>query len=38
MKNVQTKHATRLEIKKIVYDEKIPPGLFTTQFLMTGRP
>ncbi|MGQ9616098.1 MAG: outer membrane lipoprotein-sorting protein [Spirochaetota bacterium] len=38
MKNVQTLHATRLEIKKVVYDEAIPPGLFTTQFLMTGRP
>jgi len=38
MKNVQTNHTTRIELKKIAYDKKLPHGLFTTQFLKTGRP
>ncbi len=38
MKNVQTGHATTIEIKKLVYDEPLNENLFTTQFLKTGRP
>ena len=37
MKNVQTGHATTLEIMKVVYDEKINSRLFTTRFLETGK-
>lgn len=35
--NVQEDHATRLTIKKIVFDEPLPEGLFTTNFLKTER-
>ncbi len=37
MKNVQTGHSTSLSMKKLVYDEKLNPALFSTQFLKTGR-
>lgn len=37
LKNVQTGHATRLTIKKVVYDQPTPEALFTTNFLQTGR-
>ena len=37
MKNVQTGHSTVLSMKKLVYDEKLNPALFTTKFLKTGR-
>jgi len=38
MKNVKNGHRTTLEFKKLAYDEEIDEGLFTTQFLKTGRP
>jgi hypothetical protein len=38
MKNVKTEHRTAIEFKKLAYDEEINQGLFTTQFLKTGRP
>jgi hypothetical protein len=31
-------HRTTLEFKKLVYDEPVNDGLFTTRFLETGRP
>ncbi len=37
MKNVQTGHSTKLSIKKLKYNDKLNPALFTTQFLKTGR-
>ena len=37
MKNQQTGHATELNIRKLVYNEDLPDGLFTTNFLRTGR-
>ncbi len=37
MENVQEKHKTIITITKIVYDEKLPDGIFTTRFLQTGR-
>lgn len=37
MKNIQTQHSTSLSIKKLVYDEKLNPALFSTKFLKTGR-
>lgn len=38
MTNVRTDHSTDLNIKKLVYNEKVPEGLFTVNFLRTGRP
>ncbi|MFW5712353.1 MAG: outer membrane lipoprotein-sorting protein [Spirochaetota bacterium] len=38
MENQQTGHATELNIQKLVYNEDLPDGLFTTNFLRTGRP
>ena len=38
MKNQQTGHATELNIKKLVYNEDLPNGLFSVNFLRTGRP
>ncbi len=35
--NVQSGHATRLKIRKIVFDKPLPDGLFTTNFLKTER-
>ena len=37
MENVQTGHSTVLSMKKLVYDEKLKPELFSVQFLKTGR-
>lgn len=37
MKNVQTGHETKLEIKKIVVDKPIPDRVFTQNFLNTGK-
>ncbi len=37
MENVQEKHKTIITITKIVYDEKLPDGIFTTRFLQSGR-
>jgi outer membrane lipoprotein-sorting protein len=38
MKNIQTGTATVLTMEKFAWDEGIPPGLFTSRFLETGRP
>tara|TARA_B100000614_G_scaffold238240_1_gene236951 strand:+ start:964 stop:1773 length:810 start_codon:yes stop_codon:yes gene_type:complete len=38
MENVQTGHRTELAIQRFVYGENLPDGLFTTNFLETGRP
>ncbi|MDA3941646.1 MAG: outer membrane lipoprotein-sorting protein [Spirochaetia bacterium] len=38
MENIKTGHSTRLTMDKIVYDENLPDGIFTSQFLHTGRP
>jgi len=38
MTNIRTDHSTDLNIKKLVYNEKVPEGLFTVNFLRTGRP
>jgi hypothetical protein len=38
MENVQTGHATELNIQKLRYNEELPEGLFTVHFLETGRP
>jgi outer membrane lipoprotein-sorting protein len=38
MENVQTGHATELNIQKLRYNEQLPDGLFTVHFLETGRP
>ncbi len=38
MENVQTGHSTILKMDKIVYDENLPDGIFTSGFLKTGRP
>ena len=38
MHDVQTDHRTTFEFKKLVYDELVNEGLFTTRFLETGRP
>ncbi|MFP4067394.1 MAG: outer membrane lipoprotein-sorting protein [Spirochaetaceae bacterium] len=37
MENVQTDHKTQLEVDKIRYDENLDSGLFTNNFLRTGR-
>lgn len=38
MENVQTGHRTELRIRRFEYDQNVPAGLFTTNFLQTGRP
>jgi len=38
MKNVQTGHATKLNIQKLRYNEDLEDGLFTVNFLESGRP
>ncbi|HDQ14989.1 MAG TPA: outer membrane lipoprotein-sorting protein [Sediminispirochaeta sp.] len=38
MRNIQTDHSTELNIKKLVYEGALPEGLFTVNFLRTGRP
>ncbi len=37
MENIKTRHKTVISITKIVYDEKLPEGIFTTRFIKTGR-
>ncbi len=37
MKNVQTGHSTKLEIKQIVLDKKLPARVFSRNFLETGK-
>ena len=37
MKNLQTGHSTRLDIQRLVYNEELQDGLFTVNFLKTGR-
>jgi len=37
MKNVQTGHSTRLTIRKIVVDQPLKDGIFTQNFLSTGK-
>jgi len=37
MKNVQTGHSTKLEIKQIVLDKPLPEKVFTQNFLKTGK-
>ncbi len=37
MKNVQSGHLTVIAVTKIVFDENLPDGIFTTRFLQTGR-
>jgi hypothetical protein len=38
MRTLNSGHRTILEFKKLVYDEPVNEGLFTTRFLETGRP
>jgi hypothetical protein len=38
MENVQTGHRTELAVQRFVYNENLPDGLFTTNFLERGRP
>ncbi len=38
MENVQTEHSTVLKMDKIVYNENLSDGIFTSRFLQTGRP
>ncbi len=38
MENLQTGHSTTLTMDKIVYNENLPDGIFTSGFLQTGRP
>jgi outer membrane lipoprotein-sorting protein len=37
MENVQSGHATKLDIDKIRYNEDLDPDLFSTRYLRTGR-
>ena len=37
MENVQSGHATTITIQKILYNENLPQGMFSTRFLETGR-
>lgn len=37
MKNVQTGHSTKLEVKQIVLDKPLPANVFTQNFLNTGK-
>ncbi len=38
METVRTGHRTELVMQRFVYNQEIPAGLFTTNFLQTGRP
>jgi Outer membrane lipoprotein-sorting protein len=38
MQNVQTGHSTLISVQRFVYDEQLPDGLFSTNYLRTGRP
>lgn len=38
MSDLQAKTSTEVKIEILKYDEKIPPSVFTTRFLETGRP
>ncbi|MCF7929073.1 MAG: outer membrane lipoprotein-sorting protein [Spirochaetales bacterium] len=38
MKNLQTGHSTKLDIQRLEYNEELQDGLFTVNFLKTGRP
>ena len=38
MANVQTEHRTELQVTNFRYNEDLPDGLFTVNFLETGRP
>ena len=38
MENVQTDHRTELQVTNFRYNEDLPDGLFTVNFLETGRP
>jgi hypothetical protein len=38
MENMKTGHSTTLTMDKIVYNENIPDGVFTSRFLKFGRP
>ena len=38
MENAQTGHRTELRIQRFEYNQNVPDGLFTTNFLRTGRP
>lgn len=38
MENVQTEHRTELQVTNFRYNEDLPEGLFTVNFLETGRP
>lgn len=38
MENVQTDHSTELQVTNFRYNEDLPEGLFTVNFLETGRP
>lgn len=38
MENVQTRHKTELQVRNFRYNREIPDGVFTVNFLETGRP
>lgn len=38
MENVQTGHRTELQVRNFRYNREIPEGVFTVNFLETGRP
>lgn len=38
MENVQSEHRTKLQVTNFRYNENLPEGLFTVNFLETGRP
>lgn len=38
MENIQTDHRTELQVTNFRYNEDLPDGLFTVNFLETGRP
>lgn len=38
MENVQSEHRTELQVTNFRYNENLPEGLFTVNFLETGRP
>lgn len=37
MTNVQDNHSTVLTMERVIYNENLPDGIFTTRFLQTGR-
>jgi outer membrane lipoprotein-sorting protein len=37
MTNVQENHSTVLTMERVIYNENLPDGIFTTRFLQTGR-